>query len=140
MNSNCSNLLDMRNLQEQVKKAFCYQKWFWPLTVRRNCSSDLKIFSRSLEQFFLTVSQNNFGNKIPFFPNNSKIEAHTKSVSFTQQIGVKSISFGFYISIFVLAKRKRIQRNAKHYWTHTFITWWPHWLYRFLDVKKTSRF
>ena len=23
-----SNLLDMRNLQEQVKKAFCYQKWF----------------------------------------------------------------------------------------------------------------
>ena len=25
----------------------------------------LKIFSRSLEQFFLTVGQNNFGNKIP---------------------------------------------------------------------------
>ena len=24
--TNCSNLLDMRNLQEQVKKAFCYQK------------------------------------------------------------------------------------------------------------------
>ena len=48
-------------------------------TVRRNCSSDLKIFansrpsasnfkffSRSLEHFFLTVGQNNFGNKIPF--------------------------------------------------------------------------
>ena len=40
-----------------------------------NCSSDLKnfansrpsasSFSRSLEQFFLTVGQNNFGNKIP---------------------------------------------------------------------------
>ena len=43
-----------------------------------NCSSDLKKFensrlsasnfkscSRSLEQFFLTVGQNNFGNKIP---------------------------------------------------------------------------
>ena len=29
-NPNCSNILDMRNLsQEQVKKAFCYQKWFW---------------------------------------------------------------------------------------------------------------
>ena len=28
LNSNCSNLLDMRNLQEQVKKAFCYQKLF----------------------------------------------------------------------------------------------------------------
>ena len=27
-------------------------------------------FSRSLEQFFLTVGQNNFGNKIPFFSYN----------------------------------------------------------------------
>ena len=27
-----------------------------------------KVFSRSLEQFFLTVGQNNFGNKIPVFP------------------------------------------------------------------------
>ena len=52
---------------------------FWPLTVWKNCSSDLKSFansrpsasnfksfSQSLEQFFLTVGQNNFGNKIPF--------------------------------------------------------------------------
>ena len=29
MNHNCSNLSDMRNLQEQVKKAFCYQELFW---------------------------------------------------------------------------------------------------------------
>ena len=70
----------MRNFQEQVKKAFCYQKLFWPFTVWINCSSDLKNFansrpsalnfkgfSRSLEQFFLTVGQNNFGNKIPVF-------------------------------------------------------------------------
>ena len=55
----------MRNLQEQVKKAFCYQKLFWPFTVWINCSSDLKnfanswpsasnfkSFSRSLEHFF----------------------------------------------------------------------------------------
>ena len=28
LNSNCSNLLGMRNLQEQVKKAFCHQKLF----------------------------------------------------------------------------------------------------------------
>ena len=69
----------MRNLQEQVKKAFCYHKFFWPFTVWLNCSSDLKNFansrpsasnfksiSRSLEQSFLTVGQNNFGNKIPF--------------------------------------------------------------------------
>ena len=78
MNSNCSNLLDMRNLQDQVKKTFCHQKLFWPFTVWINCSSDLKnfadsrpsasnfkSFSRSLEQFFLTAGQNNFGNKIP---------------------------------------------------------------------------
>ena len=70
----------MRNLQEQVKKAFCYQKLFWPLIFWIDCSSGLKnfanscpstsnskSFSRSLEQFFLTVDQNNFGNKIPFF-------------------------------------------------------------------------
>ena len=75
---NCSNLSSLRNLQEQVKKAFCYQELFWPFTVWINCSSDLKIFensrpsasnfksfSRSLEQFFLTIGKNNFENKIP---------------------------------------------------------------------------
>ena len=69
----------MKNLQEQVKKAFFYQKLFWPFTVWINCSinlnnfanswpsaSNFKSFSRSQEQFFLTVGQNNFGNKIPF--------------------------------------------------------------------------
>ena len=76
--NNCSNLLAGRNLQKQVKKTFCYQKLFWPFTDWINFSSDLKnsrpsasnfkSFSQSLEQFFLTVGQNNFGNKIPFFP------------------------------------------------------------------------
>ena len=33
LNSNCSNSLDLRNLQEQVKKAFCYQKLFGPFTI-----------------------------------------------------------------------------------------------------------
>ena len=78
MNYNCSIFWDLRNLQEQVKKAFCYQKLFWPFTVLINCSSDLKnfensrlsalnfkSFSRSLQQFFLTVGQNNFVKKIP---------------------------------------------------------------------------
>ena len=37
----------------------------WPFTVWINCSSDLKVFW-SLEQFFLTVGQNNFVNKVPF--------------------------------------------------------------------------
>ena len=36
-------------------------------SVTKNCSNVwIKSFSRSLEQFFLTVGQNNFGNKIPF--------------------------------------------------------------------------
>ena len=81
MNCNCSDdVLGMRNLQEQVKKAFSYQKLFWPFTFWINCSSHLKIFenswpsalnfkrfSRSLEQFFLKVGQNNFVNKIPIY-------------------------------------------------------------------------
>ena len=88
--------LYMRNLQEQVKKAFCYQKLFWPFTVWINCSSDLKIFensrpsasnfksfSRSLEQFFLTVGQNNFGNKIPLL---AKIQ-QTKMLVTCQRFG-----------------------------------------------------
>ena len=79
LNDNCSNSLIMRNLQEQVKKAFCYQKLFWHFTVWINCFNDLKIFAnsqpsasnfksftRSLEQFLLTEDQNNFGNKIPW--------------------------------------------------------------------------
>ena len=74
LNANCSNLSDMRNLQEQVKNAFCYQKLFWPFTVWINCSSDqeklLKFEAegrefakclRSLEQFIQTEKgQNNF--------------------------------------------------------------------------------
>ena len=58
---------------------FFFCTLFWPITVWINCScylknfansrpsaSNFKRFSRSLEQFFLTVVQNNFGNKIPF--------------------------------------------------------------------------
>ena len=37
-------------------------------------ASNLKSFSLSLEHFFLTVSQNNFGNKIPFFQKTEKQE------------------------------------------------------------------
>ena len=52
-----------------------------------NCTCDLKIFgncrpsvsnfksfSRSLEQFFLTVDQNNFSNKIPFLDINNNFD------------------------------------------------------------------
>ena len=47
------------------------QKLFWP-TVRINCSSDwekllkFEAEGREFARFFLTVGQNNFGNKIPF--------------------------------------------------------------------------
>ena len=50
LNSNRPKLLDLTNLQEQVKKAFCYQKLFRPFTVWINCSSDLKMFSNSCLQ------------------------------------------------------------------------------------------
>ena len=65
-NSNCFNLLDMRNCQEQVEKAFSYQNLFWPFTVLINCSSDFKIFFSITRTIFSQVDQNNFGNKIPF--------------------------------------------------------------------------
>ena len=61
----------MRNLQEQVKKALCCQKLFWPFT-QKICKFSAfslefqKFFSITRTIFFLTVGQNNFGNKIPF--------------------------------------------------------------------------
>ena len=101
MNSNFSNLLELRNLQEQVRKAFCYQRLFWPFTVWINCSSDLKFFanslpsasnfksfSRSLKQFFLTVGQNNFSNKIPF--------TVIKKLSFWRYLTSGSITIHFW--------------------------------------------
>ena len=76
--SNCFNLLDVRNLQEQVKRSFFYQKLFWPFTVWINCSCDLKNFADSgpsasnfkkkfliTRTFFLTLGQNNFDYKMP---------------------------------------------------------------------------
>ena len=69
MISNCSNLLAMRNLQEQVKKhsvskiVLVISKFLQILGLQPRIS---KVFFRSLAQFFLTVGQNNFGYKIPF--------------------------------------------------------------------------
>ena len=69
MNYNFSNLLDMRNLQQQVKKAFCYQQslcqqLFWPFTVWVNCSSDLKIFvySRPSASKFFSITRTFFSH------------------------------------------------------------------------------
>ena len=71
-------ILDLRNLQEQFKKAFCYQKLFCLSVFKqivlviskflqiRGWSREFQKFFRSLEHFFLTVGQKNFGSKIPF--------------------------------------------------------------------------
>ena len=53
-NSNCSNSLDMRNVQEQVKKAFCYQKLFWPLAF--HCFNKLFYWS------FFSIARTNFSH------------------------------------------------------------------------------
>ena len=58
LNFNCSNLWSLRNLKEQVKKAFCYQKLFWPFTLWINCSSDLKNCENSRSQ---SLAQYAFG-------------------------------------------------------------------------------
>ena len=117
-------MLDLRNLQEQVKKAFCYQKFFWPFTVWINCSSDLKIFanswssasniktfSRSLEQFFLTVGRNNFGNNIPKLSKENRITI-TKDIN-SQKIYLlmyqKKFKLRIDILFFKVKKFKEIQ-------------------------------
>ena len=46
-----------------LKKLF---KWSWP------SASNFKSFSWSVEQFFLIIGQNNFGNKIPLEKNKQK--------------------------------------------------------------------
>ena len=40
----------------------------------RPSASKFKSFSRSLKHFFLTVGQNNFGNKIPFVTDLNQLE------------------------------------------------------------------
>ena len=55
LNFNCSDLLDLRNLQEQVKKAFCYQNFIWPFTVWINCSKT----SQSLIWYDVTMGRRN---------------------------------------------------------------------------------
>ena len=59
LNSNCSNLLDMRNFQElttrnKLKKHFVSKIILtkWPYTVPMNCSSDLKFFVNNLYFFY----------------------------------------------------------------------------------------
>ena len=78
---NCSNESDQRNLQDHVKKVFCFKNCFY---IWINCLGDLdlqpriqKSFSRSLEQFFLPAGQNHFGNKICFLKLGLILSTHT---------------------------------------------------------------
>ena len=72
---------------------------FWSFTVWISCSSDLKnfanswlsasdfkSFSRSPEQFFLTVGQNNFGKKIPLFFQRPKVSLNQKCTEIVLQV------------------------------------------------------
>ena len=70
----------MRNLQEQVKKSFCYKKLFKPCNVSINVQvisgilqilvlqpQISKVFFWSLEAIFSHSNQNNFDAEIHFF-------------------------------------------------------------------------
>ena len=90
-------------------KSILFQKLVWPLAVWINFSSDLKIFansqpwasdfdsfSRSLEQCFLTVSENIFGNKVPksinfvsSAPQWGQNDFHWVQVSMVQLLGIR---------------------------------------------------
>ena len=50
-----------------------------------------KVFTRTLEQFFLTVGQNNFDNKIPFFVWNIRVKVSKffSSISILIDLGEK---------------------------------------------------
>ena len=117
MNRNCSIFWDLRNLQEQVKKAFCHHKLFWPFTVWINCPSDLKIyansrpsasnsksFSWSKEYLFLTVCQNNFCIKIlyPIVPSNPLVTTHTRNKLPAVLIAWWSRNMRDYISLYLM--------------------------------------
>ena len=91
-NSNSSNLLDMRNLQEQGKHSvtkncpdlslfewIMYSSDLKKFASFRPSASNFKSFSWSLEQFFLTVGQNNFDNKIPFQEPPPSLKFHNRT-------------------------------------------------------------
>ena len=99
LNLNCYNLLDMRNLHEQVKKAFCYQKLFWPFTVWINCSSDLKTFSNSRQLKF----EANFKS---FFLITRTIFSHSRSEQF---IIINKIPFLAQFQIFKIVREKTLK-------------------------------
>ena len=118
-----------------------------PFTVRINCSSNLKIFansrpsasnfksfSRSLEQFFLTVGQNNFDNKIPFLKFLNKIEGKSNTLKVTHvalntlSMNGRQVSHNAFFVWIILKLKKQQQRLdlfkiLMAFLSQAFITW-----------------
>ena len=71
-------------------------------------------FSQSLEHFFLTVGQNNFGNKIPFFfhsQGNDPLQYHKKSVHVDKtklDFKCEKCDFASYARRYVLEHVKKV--------------------------------
>ena len=88
---------------------------------------NFKPFSRSLEHFFLTVGQNNFGNKIPFFGltwrEARNKDWRTEEEAFWAQFGEKKreIIFQFLAS---LPKLRTSHKFAEVFKSHlSFVMW-----------------
>ena len=86
---------------------FCYQKssdllWFFYANSRPS-ATNFKSFSGSLEQLFLTVGQNNFGNKIPFLTE--------KKLFWTNRIFFYLLNF--HQQIMVISSQNNVQKYRK---------------------------
>ena len=105
LNSNCTKVLDLRNLQEQVKKNILFHKLFWPFNVQTNCSSDLKKISITREFF-----------------------SHSRSEQFCKQNTIPTCDLEFWFSIsvsvrldfFYLQKRRSSKINLRYFIQNTF--------------------
>ena len=93
MNYNCSDFLDVRNLQEQVKKALCYQKLLPKIVLTFHCLNKLFKWSQTICKFsaFSLEFQNFFSITRIFF-------SLIRSEQFWQQNTIKS----FFIPIYIL--------------------------------------
>ena len=110
---NCANLLDLRNLHEQVKKSFCYQKLFWLFTVWLNCSSDLKNCANS------QPSASNFKS---FSWSLEQFSQKVRTISVTKYYFLsQNVQVGHKTRLFLVRRKlflKRSHQNADHGSTH----------------------
>ena len=93
--------------RNKFKKHPVTKNLFLPFNVWINCSSDLKNFANSfpsasnfkkiLEHFFLTVGQNNFGNKIPNHWLDNMLSKHTLGLLTQQSCRRKYLSFFLFL-------------------------------------------